>query len=741
MLSNATFSAMADKSIAENHIIVKLSDGSTDYYFSDVNMDFGAIKVWDRLDARRFTYKAGQDPIEKTWSVSSIKITLHNNPYRVDSSNNTLRPSDDLTGLFAQEAKVYLCAGSGDYIDSFPSDCLLIFDGYIAPSYKYDNRKMEISLIDKSKLRNKKLPQNTVGDIYSSAPIEVFNKKIPIVYGTFTTNADDDDTCDYTGAGLAIMYATENKNAPKMVVADHVVNAFTSPQFLHDEDIPDPLMIQTPTTNDNDSGRGTVTASLRAYAFLYPDVANHEQLTAVGPYDPTKNATSWSNPDNYENAFDRDLTTYAEPYDTYDDNVDIYSDSHFWLPYLGWLEDRMKDSPDEAVVQGKITQPGSASGTVFLWLMSSNTGQVFGSGAPPADSINADGTYESSGNIKPTIWTYWDDMPHIILVHVNDEGSSNDDGTPDNFVMLNIYEVRLRIRFRPTNPRIGFSQLTGREHGSWVTESGRSNGFASGSGIVRGAMIIESILRDELGFVTSEIDTASFDDAMNGSTSMRINIHDDNQGMAWDIIKQLCEQNTYNFFYSGAGQAKLIPLNDSSPTTNKTFYYDQIVADRKGEAIISVKRRSIKATRGKIKSRHLREYGPDFYADFDEIANTTQESALSYSPSPVEYPIELSWPNLEGSSVSHVANFYFRKRDGTGSDSNGLWAYEWIEIEFEIAGFVAAAVEPGDWIELDDTSIDTHLLCAGASWSGKQFLVEEITIQAFKTKIKAIELL
>jgi len=54
--------------------------------------------------------------------------------------------------------------------------------------------------------------------------------------------------------------------------------------------------------------------------------------------------------------------------------------------------------------------------------------------------------------------------------------------------------------------------------------------------------------------------------------------------------------------------------------------------------------------------------------------------------------------------------------------------------------FYSADLEIGDWIELDDTSIDPHIKLYGASWSGGQFLVIGLNQSAHKTKIKAIKL-
>jgi len=57
----------------------------------------------------------------------------------------------------------------------------------------------------------------------------------------------------------------------------------------------------------------------------------------------------------------------------------------------------------------------------------------------------------------------------------------------------------------------------GRIFGSWIDEDSRNNGYDAGDLISNPAYIIESLLRDELGLVTAQIDITSFDAAGNTS--------------------------------------------------------------------------------------------------------------------------------------------------------------------------------------------------------------------------------
>ena len=65
-----------------------------------------------------------------------------------------------------------------------------------------------------------------------------------------------------------------------------------------------------------------------------------------------------------------------------------------------------------------------------------------------------------------------------------------------------------------------------------------------------------------------------------------------------------------------------------------------------------------------------------------------------------------------------------------------------ISISLILVGFLGIELQLGDWIELDDTTVDPHIKCFGTSWSGKQFIINELNLAADGSylKVKAIEL-
>jgi hypothetical protein len=161
-------------------------------------------------------------------------------------------------------------------------------------------------------------------------------------------------------------------------------------------------------------------------------------------------------------------------------------------------------------------------------------------------------------------------------------------------------------------------------------------------------------------------------------------------------------------------------LNDSSPTTDRTIPWSHIA---KGALKVSRARTIINKLH--VDSRLQREYG--VYRDhttYDDGTSQTNNGTFSYNA---------KWEGLAGTAATHVAEFLVKNPDG-------IWSQQHNTIEFETVLNTNVDLEIGDWIELDDTTVDPHVLCYGTSWSGKQFLVIGITQLMASTKIRAIEL-
>jgi len=131
-----------------------------------------------------------------------------------------------------------------------------------------------------------------------------------------------------------------------------------------------------------------------------------------------------------------------------------------------------------------------------------------------------------------------------------------------------------------------------------------------------------------------------------------------------------------------------------------------------------------------VESRYQQEYN-NIYRDYDEYSNSTSGSNQAYA---------VKWPNICGTSAALVARHLIKKADGTDSNDNGIWAHQHNIIEFSTPYFQNAALEIGDWIEIDDSTADVHMKCFDESWSGKQCLIVGLEQAIDMTTITAIEL-
>ena len=96
----------------------------------------------------------------------------------------------------------------------------------------------------------------------------------------------------------------------------------------------------------------------------------------------------------------------------------------------------------------------------------------------------------------------------------------------------------------------------GRAFGSWIDEPGRSNPFSTGELNEKPPFIIESILREECGFVTARIDTASFDAfyASDPLPTCVVSLPAGSSISAKALIERICFENVYAYCFCRANR-------------------------------------------------------------------------------------------------------------------------------------------------------------------------------------------
>jgi len=713
-----------------NNTIVWLTDGSKNFFFSQMEMQFGVNHVYALL-AGHSGIVEDVDILDHTWSVSNVTVKLQNKDYKRDTDGSWIKLSDDLTGIVGKAAYIYLQCGSS--MTSIPGGCLKRFDGYVFCEPEYDAEYVYVTLVDKTKLNETILPQNLVGDIYSDAPEEYAGKKIPLVYGKFTEPNIFNDYTE-TSEGLAKSIPINNETPPKMVVSDHICDALTTSELFVSESNAGNLPAKSDTTSASvtldDSGRTTYTPEDTFNLRLELMDARNDNLTRVGDeIDPT----------NYLRAIDRDGDSYATIVDGRDDGAGnaVCGDAVYKFQFSEWLRRIIPE--DTANIK--------AAERLRSFILRYKIRNIYAGVSFDSWRYKFANTYEdriyTNVNVQwttnnPAVWVntinHWASFtmtstsevltPNAVYFLMCDDVCSAGDGITGNWDLAEIYGLLLLINYLPEDYTNGFAAADGRVYGSWIT--GRSSNYSDGDCIEDPAGIIESLLRDELGLVGADIDVISFVIAENTSVKARLNITEEEN--VWEIIRKITEQSTFTFVWTATGKAKLIDLSDSTPNDDAEIPFSHIID---GNIKITQSDNNIINTLN-VKSRWQAEY--DLYRDSDVYNNSASETLYG------EGIKSVNWPMLAGTSAQHIARHYVKSADGTDSNGDGLLANKHPVLEIETPGHYYSNLEIGDAICLDHNTVDPQLLLYGETWYNKPFIITHLENHLDRTVIKAVNL-
>ena len=177
-----------------------------------------------------------------------------------------------------------------------------------------------------------------------------------------------------------------------------------------------------------------------------------------------------------------------------------------------------------------------------------------------------------------------------------------------------------------------FARLQGRMYGSWIEDGGRSVGYAEDDLIEQPAYVIESILRDELGLTSNEIDTESFDvvgnttDGVRDGWKMTAAISEIQDSRA--ILARILFESHLMLFESADGKYKLIALDTDTGTTHL------ITADQMArEPLVSLSHHSLINNQFDIKYKYDRGTGSSRYQIFGDETKTNITPTNSFTPS------------------------------------------------------------------------------------------------------------
>lgn len=746
-----TFANFCQQSGAEIHTILELTDGTSTWYFSDVDMQLTDGHVYPLLKSTS-GISENFSIYTKKWTVATVTLTLSNIKYQLNSSNEWTNIADQIGDVIGNDASIYLIAGS---TATALSDGIERFSGMVEESPSYNADSVTIRLVDTLTTKNIQLPSHILGtsEDITGVPEESYVRRAPLVYGTFRKLYTGGDT------GLVPCEIIESRTHPKVLISDHTLNATTS-LWTKLSELPEPTKLDSATMDDSETigsgsyGTGQCAQSSATANYDGEFETGETYLPPTGDFmgsylttgsGMTGSPTGSNDSDtNWTNCISNDLSLESDINDQ-EDTGSGASDYMTGGLYVSW--DNYASGTQETNPIGSINSMVGIIDIDFYSDVEYETGfprlVQYSNNNILQEIVN---TYATDGLKTETIFdsTWHDnvvwqlrsgidhatyDLPAVLGVEAKTKtntatGSSiQADGVTDNQKIIGLEYIAIRAAHWLKYYGPIFAAVVGREYGSWITEDGRSVGSkSSGDAIYDTVHIVESILRDELGVVTADIDTDSFDDAYDAaaSTYNHVCINSDNQAKAFDIIRSIAEQSTFAFVMTAAGKCRAVSLNDKTPTTDATIPHSHIIDGR-----IDVSRTKTIFNELNISYNWMHERG-------DYQGTLTETNATSQTDYGV-LPYNARWDYLNKTRAGLIA-------DHLVGDADSIWANPHTQISLSTVGFSHADVEVGDWIELDDTTVDPHQLCYGESWSGKQFLITSVRQYGGRTDITAVEL-
>jgi len=246
---SSKFATLSERIGLQNDVIVAITKSGTTYYFATRPMPRGLntppiypILLTSKLNSENI------DIYTKQWQVSDVTITLINKDFYPQTNSTPINTATLLENANGANCKIYRwIEGITDI-----ADCLKVFEGQILQTPDVTKDTIKIIIYDKGKLLDKKIPSQTVGDLYSQAPTNVKTQPAPIVYGSFYGG----NILQGTHPGLAKAIRVSNDQYPYYLVAGHAVKSLGIPYTNVGGTI---VMPMTPSTNNvDDSGKAWI---------------------------------------------------------------------------------------------------------------------------------------------------------------------------------------------------------------------------------------------------------------------------------------------------------------------------------------------------------------------------------------------------------------------------------------------------------------------------------------------------
>lgn len=705
-----------------------LNDGTV----YNVVREFGGITQSVNLDDHSF-------------SPASVTVTLGNlwNHRNIDGTSGSI--SDQIRTFFGFIAGIYLFPGG--YATNI-ADGLLIFFGRVSKMAVRGDGTLTLSLDEITDLKDIVLPQNRATlTAFPNLPKDQIDKRMPLAYGAPTEGyLYWKQTGFFPGIPIS-----KSPTASKYLIASHPCHAPGGQVWIGLPSVDSwGVVTAGSTTNLNDAGKTTVTldpVALRFIAYIMP-TGGKATSTGSDPANPVGVVAGFDNDGNTKVSVIAESATRATIEFEWDKNGDSSND-------------RINNSVAflDTTVGFGVRYHISLAATVTSKTIEYWNGAAWASFGATSTSIMSVNDFQVGAG-----WDYSSPTTGV-LWHMN-TGPGGGDGRPfrirfvfdgsgwtaNTTVVAYIHEVHLalgcklpgktntwtqRLRdpgkrtFGPFGSRlrtfyfsqfepspfalpIGFDGIDGgRMFGSWIDEVGRSNPYNSGDAITRAPGIIESILRDELGLTSNEIDVASFDvihTALTGTTV--VSLMDENAISSLEIIRNLCWEYGYFLYRSVTGKMRLVNYTGTGTVagTIHPWELDELPDIALGMVLPLANQLTIKHTR--------LPQNNDYQHSF----------VLSDATSQADYGTvgaEVDMQTMRTTIAAPPARLTDRL-----IVTEFLSSRPHLMVGLKTTGFRFVAAEIGDLLHMDAPSFDPVQMCMGVTWASKNLMIyqKEVTV-------------
>lgn len=245
-----------------------------------------------------------------------------------------------------------------------------------------------------------------------------------------------------------------------------------------------------------------------------------------------------------------------------------------------------------------------------------------------------------------------------------------------------------------------FTQCQGRKFGSWIDDVGRSNSYNQNNLISLSNFIIESVLRDELGVPSSEIDVSTFDDAESGAYSFTFSQNEFVSGS--ELIQQLSFFSRSITTCKSNGEWKLYQFEDTPAASDDSLDWHDV-------RILSISDIDAGAMANDVTIVYNYDYGKQQYTHDTNAEDTTSKGSTS-----------------DGINRTALAKFecpYIRAFSSGTNYSTSIrdfllaqWKTPHREVTFEVIAKDKWGIEELDVIEF--SNFETNIAGIGAGSSG-----------------------